>query len=69
MRLCSVERRGNDALTIAAGATGNDVLIGNGPFDSLTDNGSGYDIVIGAGWRRHPHREWQRYFDKRDDAL
>ncbi len=40
---------GNDALTIAAGATGNDVLIGNGPFDSLTDNGSGYDILNGAG--------------------
>ena len=42
-------RAGNDALTIAAGATGNDVLIGNGPFDSLTDNGSGHDILIGAG--------------------
>ena len=40
---------GNDALTIAAGTTGTDVLIGNGPFDTLTDNGSGDDILIGAG--------------------
>jgi predicted outer membrane repeat protein len=40
---------GNDALTIATGATGNNILIGNGPGDSLTDNGSGYAILIGAG--------------------
>ena len=40
---------GHDALTVAAGASGKIVLIGNGPDDTLTDNSSGSNILIGAG--------------------
>jgi hypothetical protein len=40
---------GHDTLTVAAGETGKNILIGNGAFDTLTDNGSGRNILIGAG--------------------
>ena len=40
---------GYDVLTVAKGASGNDILIGNGAFDTLTDNSKGRNILIGAG--------------------
>jgi hypothetical protein len=40
---------GHDTLTVASGASGNNILIGNGTGDTLTDNGSGHNILIGAG--------------------
>ena len=40
---------GHDTLTVAAAASGNNILIGNGAADTLTDNGTGHNILIGGG--------------------
>jgi uncharacterized repeat protein (TIGR03803 family) len=40
---------GDDMLSIQPGASGNNVLIGTGAGDIITDSGSGRSILIGAG--------------------
>ena len=40
---------GHDTLTVAAAGSGNNILIGNGATDTLTDNGTGRNFLIGGG--------------------